>query len=239
MAEPVRPYGQAAADLDVAFAGQSPEDAATALLAACTGVDAAALRGWTLARRLQSLLSVRLADDPAARAPAVVHCAACGDRFELDFELARCRTDVDESPIDWTAPDGLRWPLRLPTAADLQHWRQAALGDERHIAAALLARPEDELPDEWLAPLADALASRDPFTALQVQAPCPDCGHANTADVDLEALLLAEFAARQRRLLDDVATLARAFHWSEAQILELPAWRRAHYIARVDAGLAP
>lgn len=239
MTASVRPFGHAAADLDVAFAAPVSEEAATAVLAACTGCDAGVVRGWTLARRLQALLAVRLADDPDARVPAVLRCAACGEAFELDFELAHCRADVDETPIEWTAPDGQRLPLRLPTAADLQGWRQAAVHDEGRLAAALLARPETELPADWLAPLAEALAERDPFTALQVPAPCPDCGHANAAHIDLQALLLADFAVRQRRLLDDVTTLARAFHWSEAQILDLPAWRRGYYIARVAGGLAP
>jgi len=95
--------------------------------------------------------------------------------------------------------------------------------------------PAFEMPTAWTEALADMLAERDPFTALQVDSPCPDCGHVNPAEVDLEALLLADFAACQRRLLEEVTLLARNFHWSEAQILDLPAWRRAHYIARLDA----
>jgi hypothetical protein len=237
MAVPVRPFGQTAADLDVAFAAAAPDEAATALLAACTGCEAAAVRAWTLARRLQALLAVRLADEPGARLPAVLRCAACGERFELEFELAQCVAEVEDGPMPWTAPDGQALALRLPTAADLQGWRQAAVRDERQLAATLLAPPVQALPEDWLAPLAEALAARDPCTALQVQAPCPACSHPHHADIDLEALLLADFAARQRRLLDEVATLARAFHWSEAQILELPAWRRAHYIARIESGL--
>lgn len=236
MTGPVRPYGQAAADLDVAFAGAEPEDAATALLAACTGCEAAVVHGWTLARRLQALLDVRLADDPAARVPAVLRCTHCRERFEIEFDLARCRGEVDEARFEWLAPDGQRLLLRLPTAADVESWRRAALRDEGRIAAALLANGESAVPEDWLGPLSDALAERDPYTAWQVDAPCPDCGHVNTTDIDLQALVLADFAARQRRLLDDVATLAGAFHWSEAQILELPRWRRAHYIARIEGG---
>jgi hypothetical protein len=35
-------------------------------------------------------------------------------------------------------------------------------------------------------------------------------------------------------LLHDLAHIAHAFHWSEAQILALPAWRRARYLAHID-----
>lgn len=227
----MRPFGLAAADLDVAF-GRAPEQAATALLARCTGHDEATVHGWTLARRLQALLAVRLADDPKAQADAAVRCHACGEAFEFSLPLAPCLAEVDDSPLEWTAPDGRRLVLQLPRAADLEAWRGL---DEAAIAARMAGT---EVPAPWQAPLAAALAERDPLSALAVEAACPACGHVHDVEVDLQSLLLAHFGARQRRLLDEVATLARAFHWSEAQILALPAWRRAHYLAGIEGGLA-
>jgi hypothetical protein len=82
--------------------------------------------------------------------------------------------------------------------------------------------------------LAAALAEHEKAIALQAEAACPECQRTHCADIDLETLLLADFAARQRQLLAEVAALAHAFHWTEAQILALPAWRRAHYLARLD-----
>lgn len=239
---PVRAFGRAASDLDVAFGPRPADETATALLARCVACDDGIVRDWTLARRLQALLAVRLADDPDARAPAVLRCGACGDGFELEIDLARCVVPVDESPLAWASPEGHALVLRLPRARDLEAWRATGRRGETEMAAALVdtidgqpPTPAFEMPTAWTEALADMLAERDPFTALQVDAPCPDCGHVNPAEVDLEALLLADFAACQRRLLEEVTLLARSFHWSEAQILDLPAWRRAHYIARLDA----
>jgi len=246
MLDPVRAFGRAASDLDVVFGLRPADELATEVLARCLGTDGAALRDWSLARRLQALLAVRLADDPDARAPAATACSACGVRFELDIELARCVAPVDEVPLAWTSPQGNTVVLRLPRASDLQAWRAAPQPGEAFLAGGLLLSldgeappPDFEMPADWVEALAEQLAERDPFTALEVDASCPDCGQVNATGVDIEALLLHDFAACQRRLLDEVTALARAFHWSEAQILELPAWRRAFYVDRLDgAGAA-
>jgi len=238
----VRAFGSAATDLDVAF-GPRPADAlATEVLARCVGEDAATVERWTLARRLQALLAVRCAEAADAAVSATVACTACGGRFEIELPLARCVQDVDETPLTLTPAPGRRLSVRLPQAADLAAWRATAADDEATLAARLVLAVDGQAPAPDFVPtageveaIAEQLAARDPFTALQVEAACPDCGHGNAADVNLEQLLLHDFAALQRRLLDEVATLARAFHWSEAQILELPAWRRAHYLARVSA----
>lgn len=238
----VRAFGTAATDLDVAF-GPRPADAlATEVLLRCVGEDTGTLEHWSLALRLQALLAVRCADAPEASASATVACTGCGSRFEIELPLRHCLQPVDETPLLLTSPAGRQLGVRLPRATDLAHWRSSAAHDEAALAASLVLAVDGQAPPPGFVPTADEveaiaeqLAERDPFTALQVQATCPDCGHANSADLNLELLLLHDFAAQQRRLLDDVATLARAFHWSEAQILELPAWRRAHYLARVDA----
>lgn len=241
-ASAIRAFGSASTDLDVAFGPHPSDTLATEVLVRCTGEDAATVRRWTLARRLQALLAVRCADAADARASATLTCAACGGRFEIDLPLAGCLQPVDETPLQVPLPAGPCVTVRLPTADDLAAWRAAAQPDEPTLAASLVLTIDGQAPVPGLQletatvdAIAEALAARDPFTALQVQAPCPDCGHDNMADLALDTLLLRDFAAQQRQLLDDVTVLARAFHWSEAQILALPAWRRAHYLARIDA----
>jgi hypothetical protein len=241
-----RSFGSAATDLDVAFGARPADVLATEVLARCVGEAADTVQGWTLARRLQALIAVRLADDAGACASAAVSCAACGSGFEFELPLARCVQSVDERPMQLVSPAGHCLSVRLPHAGDLTAWRAAGLRDGNALAASLVLAVDGQAPGPGFSAAADVveaiaerLAERDPFTALQVQAACPECGHGNEADVDLETLLLRDFARLQRRLLDEVATLARAFHWSEAQILGLPAWRRAHYLAPLAPLEAP
>ncbi len=243
-----RAFGSQPADLDGRPGQGTAHDAVTMLLAACLRDDqgrppgADMLATWPLARRLRSLVDVRLADDPAARLAVVARCAGCAAGFEIDLELALCQVDVDAAPLTWSSPDGRFLTVRLPTAADLLAWQVQGLHDSAQIAGALVETVDGVppargfvLPSDWADPLADALSQRDPLTAMSVVAACPECGQVNRTAIDLQGHLLEGFEARQRELLDEVAQLAAAFHWNEAQILALPAWRRTHYLARVDA----
>ncbi|MFY9509945.1 MAG: hypothetical protein WAQ05_03095 [Rubrivivax sp.] len=230
-----RAFGTEATDLDLRFGRRPAEAVVTDLLQRCLGEDTATLQRWTLARRFQALLALRCADEPEARASLALHCSACGSAFEFELPLAACQQTVDETPLAVPLADGRLLQLRLPDADDLQRWRAQGQPDEHTLAASLLLQPAEALDTTDIENIAEQLAQRDPFTALRLQADCPDCGQAHAPEIDIEALLLRDFAARQQRLLDEVATLARAFHWSEAQILALPAWRRAFYLSRVDA----
>jgi hypothetical protein len=247
-----RAYGENAGDLDVPFESRPADETTTALLAACLGAGGDDVLRWSLARRLQALLVVREAGGSGGPLQAVVRCSHCSTHFELELDPAQCRADVDDGGFSWTAPDNSLLQLRLPSAADLALWRAQGCTDPAVMVSSLVRVVDVEadapmppadfhLPVDWVGPISAVLAERDPLGALQVDAVCPDCGGINATDIDLESLLLAEFAQRQRRLLEDIAALARAFHWTEAQILALPAWRRAFYLARLgnDGAVLP
>ena len=54
----------------------------------------------------------------------------------------------------------------------------------------------------------------------------------------LAGFVWTELSGRARRVLGDVATLARAFGWTEGQVMALPEKRRAAYLALVRDGVA-
>ncbi len=247
-----RAYGSEAADLDIHFSHGAALLPTGELLCAClrdnsgNPVAGETLATWTLARRLQALLKIRLADQPEARLPVVAACSACRAGFEFDLELARLiqppGIDDDPPPLAWTSPDGHVLTVRLPRAADLLAWQAQGLRSSAQLAAALVAtvggQPPDGglvIPEDWAEAMAERLAEADPLTAMNVAAACPECGQHNEVAVDLEALLLLDFARQQRGLMNDLARIAQTFHWSEAQIVALPAWRRARYLAHIDA----
>ena len=55
-------------------------------------------------------------------------------------------------------------------------------------------------------------------------------------ELDLEATCLALLAAEQPRLIDDIHALARAYHWTEAEVLAVPPRRRRQYLDRIERG---
>lgn len=242
-----RPFGASAADIDVVFGGDRA-GAVTAVLGACLSDADGRNAGtgeawdWTLNQRLQALLAVRLAagDTPLdVQAP----CANCGEPMALALDLTRLAAPPVAPRFDWRQADGSAVQLRLPRGRDLQNWQAAGITDPAAMVSALIddvageaPGPGYRAPEVWLAAIDDEFEAHDPLTALRLQTDCPACAQPNSIACDLEALLLAGFARVQARLLADVARLAAAFHWSEAQIVALPRWRREHYLRLLDAG---
>jgi len=48
-------------------------------------------------------------------------------------------------------------------------------------------------------------------------------------------LLLEDLRRQQSALLDEIQQIADRYHWSEAEIVALPAWRRARYLSGIHA----
>jgi uncharacterized protein (UPF0212 family) len=82
------------------------------------------------------------------------------------------------------------------------------------------------------APAFDAAAEELAGVGALVSAvTCPACGTTLEAAFDAAAVLWEQVASTAPGVLADVATLARAFGWSEAAVLALPANRRRAYLA--------
>ena len=244
-----RRFGQSRRDLDVDLAAADRPALVTRLLAGGL-VGLAALPGaeeriwgWTIDERLQGLLAIVLATCPAPP-PWPTRCrdAACRGAMEIALDPAGFVAAPCREALSWRAIDGSAVTARLPNGRDLRRWHRAGVADAAALATPLVETvdgrapdPGWRVPDGWLDGLAEAFAERDPLTVLQLVAACPDCGAANRIDFDLEGWLLGLLATEQRRLIDDVHGLASAYHWSEAAICALPAWRRRAYLARAAA----
>lgn len=82
--------------------------------------------------------------------------------------------------------------------------------------------------------LAAAMEAADPLVSFSVRTACPDCGEAADVPVDLEAIALERLAQYRRTLVRSVHALATRYGWSEADILRLPARRRAEYLRLIE-----
>jgi hypothetical protein len=222
-----RPFGLAQADLDVDLGAPQPL-ATTAVLAACLCARDPEIWSWTVSRRLQGLLEVAVATR-GADWTSTVRCEACGALMDLPLRLDAFRRCEDPLAI---ALDGVE--IALPTGADQRAWLAAGADGPAAMQARLLPPSLAGREGEVEAALAEA----DPLTVLAIETSCPECGAANALELDLEATCLALLAMEQRRLVDDVHALARAYHWSEAEILAVPPRRRRLYLDRV-AGAVP
>jgi hypothetical protein len=227
-----------------AVAAQQPRVLITTmLLAACTEhLGEPAVEALCVGDREALLLHLRRAAF-GERIDAIVACPRC--REALDVELRASELLV--SPADTASvtlevaleADGARWRamLRRVTGAD----QRAVLG-AADPAAALLRRcvlelvradgvawPLEHLSADLAGRLEAELQNVDPQAEVRLDLRCPSCGHGFAAPFDPAGQLFAELAAEGEALLREVAALARAFHWREADILALPRARRRAY----------
>lgn len=234
-----RAFATDADDLVVLIDAAQPVVSTDALLTAClrggTGhrPEVDAVRRWTVASRLDALAAIREAGGARTEWVAFL-CEApgCAERFEAEIDLGACRAKGSASTIEFSvAGDTMR--ARLPTGADQARWQQERM--PLHLVAASLLESSAPADAAVIAALDSALAEADPARELQLDLVCPACAAPQRRVVDLEAQLLGTFAREQQALLRKIVRLARAFHWAEAEIVRMPAWRRDFYLGRLDA----
>jgi len=220
------------------------------LRAAYPDADPDALAGIPLGRRDALLLQAsRAAFGP--RLDGLLECPDCGLRLQVTLDVATLAAAVEpveseaatEAEAGWLvlAVDGYEVEHRLPTGDDLS--AVTAFGPEQVDAAraALADRlirvrrdgralSPPEVPASVLAAALEAMAARDPGMELSVSGRCPDCGSDCGALVDAGALLWGRVEATAVDLLRQVDVLARAYGWSEPQILALSDRRRHAYL---------
>lgn len=196
-----------------------------AALAQAAGADDATLPLGEIDRRIWALRAGWL--DKAggnAGAEAVCACPACGARLEFTlppgFALPEPQSGTAEVVVDW---QGRAHVLHQPRLSDIGPGglRLQALGDG----------PWQD--PGFVALAAQALQQADPALGFGFAMTCPDCGATRDQLFDPGGYFWAEIEQAARRLLAEVIRLARAFGWSEAQILAMPPARRALYLAEV------
>lgn len=182
---------------------------------------------------------------------AVIECpgTGCGEKLEVTLSIPDfLQVEYDNGAPEYEEVLGLgdtRRPVRfrLPTGADQEAVASLAESDIAGAARLLLERcvlsvagrdPSSDDLDE----LGDLVATRwkelDPQAETTLRFVCPNCGSEFETGLDAGAFLFEELAARSVHLFHEVDTLARTYHWSEAEILALSATRRRRYAELVS-----
>jgi len=170
--------------------------------------------------------------------PLTSDCPACATACELAVD---CSALIDSLDALVPPPAGGRFEwngqpiaIRAPTVDDLSGI--AGHEDIAGAAAALLARcvqsdlDLSQLAAEDLETLEGRIESLDPAAAISFAVNCPACGHSWSAPVDVADALWMELQRAAELTLTDVDALARAYGWSEDQVMGLSPVRRAAYL---------
>lgn len=196
------------------------------------------LAGLSVGQRNGRLLDLREALlGPTLRGMA--GCEACGTTLTFAAPLAAFRDDEPTGLEHTLEHAGLRLRFRLPTSRDLAG--VAGLGEgeggrtllERCLLEASGAGgplAAAELPADAILALAEAVGELDPMAEARMRLTCAQCGHRWSALLDIGGFLWAELDGLARRLLEEVAVLARCYGWGEGEILGMSAARRQLYL---------
>jgi hypothetical protein len=170
----------------------------------------------------------------------LIGCDGCGELLEVQVPLAALRAPVGgrTSRVEHA---GVVLQVRAPTIRDL-----LAAAGEPDPATVLLARCVNDPARGAIDPAALAPAVRERVdaaaeelagaAAVTVQAACPACGAGVHAAADVGDLLWERVRVAAPAVLAEVAELAAAFGWSEADVLALSPTRRRAYLDLARGG---
>jgi hypothetical protein len=200
--------------------------AALAALAAQRTLDEA-LR-WSIPARDRVLFAFRARVFGDA-IEAVTRCPHCDEPLEMQLSLAdvRPRATGRKTPATRTLRIGrrrIRW--RLPTTEDLLAVGHLSNPDE---ARNLLLERCIQCSDAAVRERAAALLPAEP-TDVRFTLVCPACAHTWSTPFDIAQFAWREVDEWAQRTLDEIHVLARAYGWTEGEILSLGARRRRTYV---------
>jgi hypothetical protein len=231
-------------------AEQDPVDRALMILrAACPDRSADDLAHLPIGARDALLLELRMRMfGPDLR--AVGQCPSCDARVEYALDLrdmmdsAGGDATLDTSERREVTCDGCTIRIRLPDSADLA--AIAHIEDVERARAILFGRcvleataggravTVDQVPSQIVEIVSARLAELDPLCELRIELSCPGCSREWSVLLDIVALLWTEWTRLAGRLLHEVHLLARAYAWSESDILAMGPVRRRAYLEMLN-----
>jgi hypothetical protein len=240
MEQPTRPFSPEKI-LDVWEAGRQQHelDRALTLLTAASGLSRDELADLTIGERDARLLRLRELV-VGAGAAGISECPECGERveFAIDTATIACREEVTETAREIEV-HGTRVQFRLPTSRDLAEVVASPDDAEglRRLIERCLIGPDSvrELLGEIVEVLSASMLEADPQSEIIISLGCPNCGKHWELLFDIAHFFWNEMAAQAQRLVREIDVIARAYGWTEREILSLPAQRRRTYLEMLAA----
>ena len=96
--------------------------------------------------------------------------------------------------------------------------------------------PTHEVPAPVLDALSQHMETLDPGASVSFALACPQCATRWQAPLAIGELVWQKVRAAAERVLLDIDMLARAYGWTEREVLRLSPMRRAAYLQMVTAG---
>ncbi len=149
-------------------------------------------------------------------------CPVCQEGLEFAFSADTVLPALAEAET----------PCRyhLPNSFDLAAVATAATVEEGREILLRRCGIANESAEEAL----EEIARHEAASAASVDLACPACGHGWTLPLDIASFFWEELNVYARSRLREVDAIARAYGWSESEILRLSPERRSHYLEMVS-----
>jgi hypothetical protein len=167
-------------------------------------------------------------------------CPFCSERLEFTLSTVALRSDaaVDTALLEL---DGGAGRFRIPNSYDLAaavscrdaESARRLIAERCVVPAAEAVAGREALDEQTITSMARAMSEADPCLDITIDLTCPACSGIWEMIVDIAEFLWTEIVTEARRILRDVHTLARAYGWSEREILEMTPRRRQSYLELV------
>lgn len=178
--------------------------------------------------------------------PCAADCPHCAEQLDVTLTTAELHPPGGRTAPPGGAPatarvrvDGHEVTYRALTGGDLLAVDPGTPGARRALLARCVLGAVPSAPegpsDAVLEAVAERLGALDPGADTAVALTCPYCRHSWTAAFDVAGYLWAEVEAHARRLLHEVHVLARAYGWTEAEVLGVSPVRRQYYLEAATA----
>jgi hypothetical protein len=208
---------------------------------ACADLSPSAMTELSIGARDTLLASLR-EELFGGKVDALAVCPGCKQRVGLSFQLSDICAHEDPQSSGLLAVSWGQYEVefRLPNSRDLLalngqddlESKRKRLLERIVLQAQTMGRPvaATDLPEEMIAIMESEIEGADRGAEVSLKLRCESCGHEWIALFDIAAFLWQELDASVVRLLWDVHTLARAYAWSESDILAMTPFRRNAYL---------
>lgn len=181
-----------------------------------------------------------------SRFECLTRCGHCDELIELNFQADDIRAEHAQPGLTHhLETGGYNVTFRLPDSTDLLAIEGEI--DPKHATQALLARcvldvtGEADLPavadinDGMAYAIGARMSELDPQAEVVLELACPVCQCRWQVPFDIVSYLWSELDAWARSVLREVHVLARAYGWSESEIVALTPLRRRFYLDLIGA----
>jgi hypothetical protein len=172
-----------------------------------------------------------------SRVECLTSCAACGETIEVEFAVDDIRAGFGRADETHEVEvSGRVVSFRLPNSLDMRDVEcdaDALTAQQALLSRCVVSRTEERLSEALIAAIDRRMGELDAQAQVQLDLACPACTRSCSAAFNVAPFLWTEIERWARTLLREVHVLARAYGWSEAEVLALGPARRQVYLEMV------